>query len=146
MKKIIIMLAVAISSITAFASDNTNVNSNVLTAFNKEFAGVKNVQWTSTSDYYKADFVFNGQNVNAYYKIDGEFIALTRNISSVELPISLQTNLKNNYSSYWISDLFEVSSDEGTSYYITLENADAKQVLKSDGAGKWSSFQKMSKI
>ena len=145
MKKIIIMLAVAISSITAFASDK-NVNSNVLTAFNKEFSGVKNVQWTSTNDYYKAEFVFNGQNVNAYYKVDGEFIALTRNITSLELPISLQTNLKNNYESHWISDLFEVSSDEGTSYYITLENADAKIVLKSDGAGKWRSFQKMSKI
>ena len=115
-------------------------------AFNKEFSGVKNVQWTSTNDYYKAEFVFNGQNVNAYYKVDGEFIALTRNITSLELPISLQTNLKNNYESHWISDLFEVSSDEGTSYYITLENADAKIVLKSDGAGKWRSFQKMSKI
>jgi hypothetical protein len=145
MKKIIIMLAIAISSISAFASD-TKVNSSVLAAFSKEFAGVKNVQWSNTNDYYKADFVFNGQNVNAYYKVTGEFIALTRNISSVELPISLQTNLKNNYSAYWISDLFEVSSDEGTSYYITLENADAKLVLKSDGAGKWSSFQKMSKI
>jgi hypothetical protein len=147
MKKIIIMLAVAISSITAFASDNdNNVNVTVLNAFNKEFAGAKNVQWSSTSDFYKAEFVYNDQTVNAYYKPDGEFIALTRNITSTELPVSLQTNLRNNYNSYWISDLFEVSSYEGTSYYITLEKADSKIVLKADGSGKWTPFKKMAKI
>lgn len=145
MKKIIIMLAVAISSITAFASDK-NVNATVLNAFNKEFSGVKDVQWTSTNDFFKASFVYNGQNVNAFYSVDGEFIALTRNISSLELPMHLQTNLKNSYNSYWISDLFEVSSYEGTSYYITLEKADSKLVLKSDGSGKWSTFKKMTKI
>ena len=145
MKKIIIMLAVAISSITAFASDN-DVNATVLNAFNKEFSGAKEVQWTSTKDYYKAEFVYNGQNVNAFYRVDGEFIAVTRNISSLELPMHLQTNLKTSYSNYWISDLFEVCSYEGTSYYITLEKADSKLVLKSDGAGKWSTFKKSTKI
>lgn len=145
MKKIIIMLAIAISSLTAFASDK-NVNSTVLNAFNREFAGAKDVQWTSTSDYYKAAFVYNGQNISAFYQVDGEFIAMTRNITSLELPINLQTNLKNNYSNYWITDLFEVSSNEGTSYYITMEKADAKLVLKSDGSGKWGVFKKMTKI
>lgn len=145
MKKIIIMLAVAISSLTAFASDK-NVSSNVLNAFNKEFSGVKDVQWTSTNDYYKAEFVYNGQNVNAFYKSDGNLLAVTRNITSLQLPINLQTSLKNNYNNYWITDLFEVSSDDGTSYYITVEKADSKVVLKSDGSGKWDVFKKIAKI
>lgn len=144
MKKIIIMLAIAISSLTAFAGEE-NVSSTVLNAFNKEFAGAKDVQWTSADNYYKAAFVFNGQNVTAFYQLDGELIAMTRNISSLELPISLQTNLKNNYSKYWISDLFEISNNEGTSYYITLENANSKIVLKSD-SNKWNTFKKMAQI
>lgn len=145
MKKIIIMLAIAISSLTAFAGEE-NVSSTVLNAFNKDFAGAKDVQWTSTNDYYKAAFVFNGQSVNAFYQLDGGLIAMTRNISSLELPISLQANLKKNYSKYWISDLFEVSNNEGTIYYITMENADSKIVLKSSGTGKWNAFKKMAKI
>ena len=40
MKKIIIMLAIAISSLTAFAGEE-NVSSTVLNVFNKEFAGAK---------------------------------------------------------------------------------------------------------
>src|SRR5687768_18617525 len=131
MKKIIIMLAVAISSLTAFAREE-NVSTTVLTSFNKQFTGATEVQWTTTNDYYKAAFVYNGQNVSAFYQLDGGLIAMTRNISSLELPISLQTNLKNNYSKYWISDLFEISNSEGTSYYVTLENADSKIVLKSN--------------
>jgi hypothetical protein len=145
MKKIISMLAIAISSLTAFAGEE-NVSSTVLNAFNKEFAGAKDVQWTNTNDYYKAAFVYNGQNVNAFYQLDGGLLAITRNISSLELPISLQTNLKNGYSKYWISDLFEVSNNEGTSYYITMENADSKIVLKSSGTGKWNTYKKMAKI
>ncbi|MFC0774473.1 hypothetical protein [Terrimonas alba] len=145
MKKIIIMLAVTISSFTAFASDE-NVNSTVLSSFNKEFAGAKDVQWTTTSNYYKASFVFNDQVVSAFYQLDGELIATSRNISSLELPINLQTSLKKNYNSYWISDLFEISNNEGTSYYITLDKADSKVVLKSNGNGKWDVFKKATKI
>lgn len=145
MKKIIIMLAIAISSFTAFAGDE-NVSSTVLSSFNKEFAGAKDVQWSTTDNYYKASFVFNDQFVSAFYQLDGELIAMTRNISSLELPISLQTSLKKSYKNYWISDLFEISSNEGTSYYITLDKADAKLVLKSNGGGKWDVFKKATKI
>lgn len=145
MKKIIIMLAVAISSFTAFASDE-NVNSNVLSSFNKEFAGAKDVQWTTTNSYYKASFVFNDQFVSAFYQLDGELIATSRNISSLDLPISLQTSLKKRYNKYWISDLFEISNNEGTSYYITLDKADSKVVLKSSGNGNWGTFSKTTKI
>ena len=145
MKKIIIMLAIAISSLTAFASDE-NVSSNVLSSFNKEFAGAKDVQWTTTNSYYKASFVFNDQFVSAFYQLDGELIATSRNISSLDLPISLQTNLKKNYSKYWISDLFEISTNDGTSYYITLDKADSKVVLKSSGNGNWETFRKTTKI
>ena len=138
------MLAIAISSITAFASDE-NVNSTVLSSFNKEFAGAKDVQWTTTNNYYKASFVFNDQFVSDFYQLDGELIATSRNISSLELPINLQTSLKKNYSKYWISDLFEISNNEGTSYYITLDKADSKVVLKSSGS-KWDVFRKATKI
>jgi hypothetical protein len=145
MKKIIITLAIAISSLAAFATEEP-VSSAVLNAFNKEFAGVKGVQWTNTDKYVKASFIFNGQNVNAFYDGDAQLIALTRNISSLQLPISLQSSLKNQYKGYWISDLFEMSNHDGTSYYITIENADSKFVLTSSGNSKWTTFKKAAKI
>jgi len=144
MKKIFITLAVIISSFSAFATEE--VNSIVLNAFNKEFAGVKGVHWTSINGYYKAAFIFNDQHVTAFYQTDGELLGLSKNISSLDIPISLQVKLKNNYSDYWISNLLEISNKEGTGYYITLEKADFKLVLKSTDFASWASFKKIVKM
>jgi hypothetical protein len=145
MKKIIVTLAVALSTLCSFAGE-VNVNAKVLDAFNSNFATAKEVTWTASRNYYKAAFVFNDQHVFAFYYADGELMGLTRYISSLDLPISLQASLKKDYSNYWISDLFEVSNSEGTSYYITLENADAKVVLKSAGSEDWKTYQKKTKV
>ena len=145
MKKIIVTLAVALSTLCSFAGE-VNVNAKVLDAFNSNFATAKEVTWTASRNYYKATFVFNDQHVYAFYSADGELMGLTRYISSLDLPISLQVSLKKDYSNYWISDLFEVSNSEGTSYYITIENADAKVVLKSAGSEDWKTYQKKTKV
>lgn len=144
MKRIIMTLAVALSSLFAFAGDE-NISNDVLSAFNKEFNGAKEVKWTSGTDFYKASFIFNDQYISAFYNREGELTALTRNISVVTLPLSLQKKLRADYGEYWISDLFEMSASEGTHYYITLEKADAKVVLKSSDNTDWTVFRKTSK-
>ncbi len=145
MKKIILMLAITISSFAAFAGEE-DVNTKVLNAFSREFIGAKDVKWTTNKTFYKASFVFNGQYVYAFYQLNGELMAMTRNISSLDLPVKLQAGLKKGYEAYWISELFEVSNSEGTKYYITMEKADSKIVLKSSGDGSWNVFKKSAKI
>lgn len=140
----ILTLAIAISTLSSFASD-VNVSQKVLDAFKTEFAAAKDVEWTTESNYYKATFNYNGKFVFAYYSSEGDFMGLTRYLSVTDLPILLQNNLKKNYEGYWISDLFEASREEGTSYYITIENADTKVVLKSTDNNSWTSFIKSKK-
>jgi hypothetical protein len=145
MKKIIVTLAIAISTLGAFAGE-VKVSSRVLDAFQSEFKTATEVNWTEGSNFYKATFVFNGQHVSAFYNTDGELMGTTRYISSLDLPINLQASLKRGYSNYWIADLFEVSNSEGTSYYITMENADSKIVLKSaSGDSSWKAYKKITK-
>lgn len=146
MKKIIMTLAIALSTLSSFAGKEKEiVSSKVLNAFNTEFAGAKDVIWSSGRSYYKASFVYNNQHINAFYHTDGELMGLTRYISSLDLPLNLQVDLKKEYNNYWISDLFEVSNVDGTSYYITMEDADSKVVLKSNGGGDWIVYQKTTK-
>lgn len=144
MKKIILTLAIAIVSIAAFASEE-NVSAEALKSFAKDFAGAENVSWSTGKASYKATFVYNSQHVTAYYNFEGNLMGLTRNISSLDLPLGLQTGLKKNYKGYWISDLFEVSNQEGTNYYITLEKADETLVLEAGALGKWTVYRKVSK-
>lgn len=144
MKKIIITLAVALSTLSSFARE-VEVSSRVLDKFKSEFTGAKDVSWTAGDNFYKAEFVYNDQHVFAFYSTTGELLGLTRYISSLDLPLNLQASLKKSYSSYWISDLFEVSNEEGTGYYLTMENADSKIVLKSAGGGSWDVYKKTAK-
>ena len=137
----IMTLAIAISSFAAFAREG-NVSTTVLDAFTTEFAEAKDVQWTSGSNFYKADFIMNSQYMAAYYNFNGQLLGVTRNISSLDLPLNLQNNLRKDYGSHWISGLFEVSNDDGTHYYITMENADEVVTLKSSNNGKWKVYKK----
>lgn len=137
-------LAIALSSLAVFAREG-NVSATVLNAFNREFQDATEVQWTSGDNFFKADFIYNSQHVAAFYNVEGELLAMTRNISSLDMPIGLQTNLRKDYSDYWISDLFEVSNTEGTQYYITMEKADCSITLKSNGNGKWKVYKKATK-
>jgi hypothetical protein len=144
MKKMILTLAIAVSTLGAFAGE-ANVSEKVLNAFKTEFNTAKEVQWTTGVNYFMASFIYNEKYVNAYYNEEGELMGLTRNITTADLPMALQANLKNDYSSYWVSDLVEVTKNEGTSYYITLENADTKLVLKAAGGYTWSQYKKVKK-
>lgn len=145
MKKLVLMLAVITSTFLCAAAREVNVSEKVKKSFTAEFAAAQDVVWTTTSNYYRASFLYNGSYVNAYYSIDEDLVAVTRNISPADLPVSLQAAVKKNYSTYWVSDLFEISNAEGTSYYITLENAETTTILKSIAGGAWTNYKKIHK-
>ncbi len=143
MKKMIMTLAILVSTLSAFASEG-EVTPKVLNAFKNEFSTAKEVTWTINSDYYKAAFTYNNKHVFAYYDTEGELLALTHHLTSDDLPLSLLNSLKKNYDDYWISDLFEVAKNDGTTYFVTLENADTKLTLKASD-NIWSLHKKVKK-
>ena len=143
MKTIIVTLAMMITTGTAFAGEE-KVNEKVLIAFQNEFNTAREARWTTGDNYFMVEFLYNEQRVFAYYNNDGELLGLSRYMSTLELPVMLQSKLKANYSGYWVSDLFEVAKNDNTSYYITLENADTKMVLKSEGS-EWKVYKKEKK-
>jgi len=114
-------------------------------SFQSAFKSATEVSWSFSNNYYKANFALNGQYVSAYYDVNGKLVGLIRNISSMQLPIALQANLKKEYEGYWISNLFEAANDDGTSYYITVENADTQLVLKASADDNWYLFKKQRK-
>jgi hypothetical protein len=81
------------------------------------------------------------QVLSAYFYPEGDLFAVTRNILSDQLPIHLLTMLKNEYSRYWITDLFEIYTRGETSYYITLKDGDKEKVLRSSADGSWELYR-----
>ena len=143
MKKMTMLFAMVFALTTLYASTSEEpINKRVLKSFKLKFDSASDVSWTVEHNYYEAIFTLHDQKMYAFYGLDGEFIAVTRYISSSALPLRFQSNLKKLMRDYWITDLFEVASEEGTAYYVTLENADFKMILESTPTGNWTVFQK----
>ena len=146
MKKIMMVLAMVLTLTTTWAfTGEEAINKQALSAFKTEFAGATDAAWTVGANYYKVTFTLNDQKLFAFYNAAGDFLGVTRYLSSLQLPLNLQSRLKKDCTNYWISDLFEVANGEGTTYYATLENADTKIVLKSVDGGGWTVYQKSKK-
>lgn len=146
MKRLLVTLIIAFCflSFSSFAK-KIDVAPAALEAFQTNFKHATDVNWSASQNYYKANFVMNGQYISAYYTPQGELLALSKNIRSTDLPLMLQVQLKKNYGNFWITDLFEISNEQGTTYYITLENADTEIVLNSISTSNWKAYQKQRK-
>ena len=148
MKRFFVTLTLALSlfSMSSFAADDFTISDAAVKSFKSSFKTATEVSWSVSGTLYKASFLLNGQYVAAFFDGEGQMMAITRNISSTQLPIALQASIKKNYDKYWITDLFEVANEDGTSYYITLENGDSKITLKSTPKTDWSHYKKVSKL
>lgn len=137
------MLMIGFSSV--FANNVEGVNEKALKNFKKEFVHAREVNWQVNKAFTKVTFMVNDQVLFAYYSQEGERIALIRNLISSQLPMVLESSLKNSYDRHWISDLFEVVSENEMAYYVTIENAEQKIVLKSVGTTGWLVYKKSHK-
>jgi hypothetical protein len=139
------LVAMLLTASSTFATPTDDSNEMVKVAFHKDF---KKAQLTATevkATYTKLTFKMNGVVMYAFYSDNGQLLAVTRNITSDQLPIQLLMDLKKNYADYWITDLFELTGDGASNYYITLENADQSVTLRSNGSDSWDTYQKKSK-
>lgn len=142
MKKIILALAVILTAgfSKGFANNPVDVSKKAVAAFHSDFHRAKDVRWKESPKYVQAQFNVDNKVMFAYYKPDGSFICLIRNILTTELPAYLRKDIRKNYSSYWVSELFEVNTDEGSSYFIRMENGDGSLILNSENGSKWRTY------
>src|SRR5688572_5952530 len=121
MKRVFFILTVTLSMMTlSSAANGFDVAKPVLESFNSSFKNATEVAWTNIEGVYKVSFMMNEQYVSAFYDQEGNMMALTRSISSRNLPLTLQVALKKDYEAFWITDLHEISNEQGTFYLITV--------------------------
>lgn len=145
MKPLFIVLTVVSSLFANYSFATDDINPAVLKSFNRTFKEATVANWSVSEDLYRVQFNLGAQEITAYYDSRGTLVSVVRNISSFQLPVLLQAEFRNKYPSYWITNLSEVSGDRGTYYYMVLENADTKVVLKSHSHAGWSVQEKAEK-
>jgi hypothetical protein len=141
MKKTILSLAIVLALFsTAFANHPSGLADRAAASFQKDFRKASDVSWAVTNNYVLATFVMDKETLFAYYDFQGNLIGLVHHILTSSLPANLQKNIKKHYACYWVSELFQVTSEDGTYYYIQLKNADETIVLSTEGTNGWHRY------
>jgi len=142
MKKIILSIAILLTGFSAaLANRPMGIRESTEASFNKEFSKATEVSWSQTQKHIMATFCQDNQVMYAYYDFNGNLMGVVHYMLSSSLPENLQKDIKKHYSDYWVSELFEVNNDEGTRYYIQLNNADGSVVLSSDAGAGWNVYK-----
>jgi hypothetical protein len=138
MKKTILSIVVGLALFsTAFAKAPEKSTDRAIASFMNEFHKASDVIWSSNNNYIMAAFELNNQIQYAYYDYQGNLVGVVHHILTSSLPADLSADIKKNYSNYWVSELFQLSSDQGDAYYIQLKNGDETIVLTTEGTGSW---------
>ena len=133
-------------SISSFARPNADkISDPVNRSFKQEFKNAEIMNCEISSNLTKLTFRMNDLVLYAFYSDQGELLAVTRNILTSQLPLNLMLNVRKNYKDYWVSDLFELTSKDDNAYYLTLENATVKVVLRSRDGDAWEVYNKTDK-
>ena len=141
MKKFILSLAILLTWFgTAFANHPYSVTERAIISFQKDFHHAYDVSWFETNNYVRATFHQDREVLIAYYDFRGNLIGVVHNILTISLPSNLQKDIKKYYAGYWVSELFQVTNDDGDYYYIQLKNADETIVLSAEGTNSWQRY------
>jgi len=138
-------VAMLLTASSTFATPNDDSNGAVKVAFHKDFKTAELMATEVKPAFTKLTFKMNDVVMYAFYSGNGDLLAVTRNITSNQLPIQLLLEVKKNYSNFWITDCFELTGEGASNYYITLENADGSTTLRSNGSDSWDVYNKKSK-
>jgi hypothetical protein len=143
MRKIILALAVILIAglSSGFANTPVDINKKAAAAFHADFKKAKDVKWVESPKYIQVQFNLDDKVMYAYYSPDGRLICQTRNILTTDLPAYLRNDIKKNYGSYWVSELFQLSTDQGVSYYVRLEDGEGYVTLSAESGDNWRTYK-----
>jgi len=153
MKKLTLLALVTFFSFSAFAAeggkktDDTNkISYYVMRQFESEFNGAKEITWTVTENYEKAEFTVNEVKMAAFYDTNGEYIGHTEVVTYNSLPSAARKQIARDYEGYHVKDLirFRYADASSTSlahvtsmsvyddevYFLSLNKADKEATLK----------------
>jgi len=149
MKKLILLFALVIGMLNSYATvtDNRPITENIKKSFGKEFNSINEVSWTwlEDQDVYRATFLFEGKQLNAYFTTEGTFVGTSRYIMKSEMPVIISQNMQKEYKNLAIRTVIEYASSDNTFYYITAEGKNSAMMIKATPAGQLSFFKKIRK-
>jgi hypothetical protein len=131
-------------SVSVFSAQ-AEISQKALQSFRSVFAEAKQVKWTEYPDHYFVSFSQNDMLIKASYDKDGNLLNSTRYYKEQRLPLNILYKIKNAYPSQTIDMVTEVSTTEGTVYFVQLKDNKNWTIIQSDESGNLEIKDKFNK-
>jgi hypothetical protein len=151
MKKQILLVLLVLFSTAVLAQEaskekenkNVKVPEAVSQAFNKDFPGIKNVNWSSEDNEFEAEFKLNGAEASANYDKTGHRTETEIGINGKDLPADAMNYITKNYAAYKISEVNKVTDSKNILSYEVIVTKDGKSTeVLFDSNGKFTKQEK----
>ena len=136
----LLLIATLSSGFTACNDDDDvapqNVKAEVMATFQQMFPNV-NAHWEMERGKYKAEFFNNGNEVEAWFQIDGTWVRTKTDLRIDQLPVAIRERIAADYVGYYIDDADFIETPAETYYLIEIERQGGMEVyLKMNEAGE----------
>jgi hypothetical protein len=143
MKKIFFALALLVS--TASFATSPEVDEQVSKQFKETFPAAIEVKWYDYETFYEVVFKNNDILCRVKYDLKGNIISTRRDYHEKDLSLFIIAKVKEKYAGKKIFGVTEITSSEGVTYNIVLEDDKNWINLNSDESGNISQVQKLKK-
>lgn len=143
MKRIFFALALLVS--TASFAHNPEVDEQVSKQFKETFPAASDAKWFDYDTFFEVVFKNNDILCRVKYDLKGNIISTRRDYNEKDLSLFIVAKVKEKYHGKKIFGVTEITSSEGVSYNIVLEDETHWTNINSDESGYITQVQKLKK-
>lgn len=145
MKKIILTVTLTVTFYAASFAGFNSADKKLLSELSAALQSSRQAHWSSTSEYQRAAFDFNGKEVFAFYDVaDNTLIGFSSHIKENDLPPEGLVNLKKKFSGWAVEDATMFIDAKGNINYFAQVTKNKNSIaLRVNANGKVSIYNKM---
>lgn len=146
MKKIFVLLAVVVLTVTTQASTNPIIENEVVTsAFQKQFAEATDVSWSQKHDFYLVSFKYNNDRMLAWYRPDGVIEAVQRSVQLEQMTYLASAAVQELSKDKALLSIAEISKEGELFYLVKTDDEKCVSVYKVSATGDYTRIDRTKK-
>ena len=146
MKKILVLLAAVVLTVSTQANANPIIENEVVTAaFQKQFAEATDVSWSQKNDFYLVSFKYNNDRMLAWYRPDGVVEAVQRSVQLEQMTFLASSAVQELSKGKALLNIAEISKEGEIFYLVKTDDEKCVSVYKVFASGDYIRIDKTKK-
>lgn len=134
--KIFTLLFIGSFAVNAQDLQKNQVPNEVMSAFEKTYSNVNDVEWEKQGEGFGVEFEQNRMDNEVWYAASGKVLKTEKELKVSEVPAAIKKTVKTDYSGFKIEDAEVQTENNTTTYFVELEDGEKEKTVSFDKTGK----------